>query len=93
MSTGDNVYLTAAPVLFDQTIFRPLRPLLAQGPLLGVVGAEVIASERGLGQQLAYLGSTFNVNGVWSLLFDLAVIGVLIMKLMNWIERRLLHWQ
>jgi NitT/TauT family transport system permease protein len=40
--------------------------------LLGVVGAEVIASERGLGQQLAYLGSTFNVNGVWSLLFDLA---------------------
>jgi NitT/TauT family transport system permease protein len=61
--------------------------------LLGVVGAEVIASERGLGQQLAYLGSTFNVNGVWSLLFDLAVIGVLIMKLMNWIERRLLHWQ
>ena len=38
VSTGDNVYLTAAPVLFDQTIFRPLRPLLAQGPLLGVVG-------------------------------------------------------
>lgn len=61
--------------------------------LLGVVGAEVIASERGLGQQLAYLGSTFNVNGVWSLLFDLALIGVLIMKLMNWIERSLLHWQ
>lgn len=61
--------------------------------LLGVVGAEVIASERGLGQQLAYLGSTFNVNGVWSLLFDLALIGVLIMKLMTWIERRLLHWQ
>jgi NitT/TauT family transport system permease protein len=30
---------------------------------------------------------------VWSLLFDLALIGVLIMKLMNWIERRLLHWQ
>jgi len=61
--------------------------------LLGVVGAEVIASERGLGQQLAYLGSTFNVNGVWSLLFDLALIGVLIMKLMSWLERRLLHWQ
>ena len=38
VSTGDNVYLAAAPVLFDQTIFRPMRPLLAQGPLLGVVG-------------------------------------------------------
>lgn len=60
---------------------------------LGVVGAEVIASERGLGQQLAYLASTFNVNGVWSLLFDLALIGVLIMRLMNWLEKRLLHWQ
>jgi NitT/TauT family transport system permease protein len=60
---------------------------------LGVVGAEVIAAERGLGQQLAYLGSTFNVNGVWSLLIDLAVIGVVIMKIMNWLEKRLLHWQ
>ena len=38
LSTGDNVYLAAAPALFDQMIFRPLRPLLAQGPLLGVVG-------------------------------------------------------
>jgi NitT/TauT family transport system permease protein len=33
------------------------------------------------------------VDGVWSLLFDLALIGVLIMKIMNWLERRLLHWQ
>lgn len=60
---------------------------------LGVVGAEVIASERGLGQQLSYLASTFAIDGVWSLLFDLALIGVLIMKAMNWLERRLLHWQ
>lgn len=61
--------------------------------LLGVVGAEVIASERGLGQQLAYLGSVFDINGVWSLLFDLVLVGVSIMKLMNWLERRLLAWQ
>lgn len=60
---------------------------------LGVVGAEVIASERGLGQQLSYLASTFDINGVWSLLIDLALVGVLIMKSMNWLERRLLHWQ
>ena len=60
---------------------------------LGVVGAEVIASERGLGQQLSYLASTFEINGVWSLMFDLALIGVLIMKLLNALERRLLHWQ
>lgn len=78
---------SAVPVLFSG-----LRLGLIYA-LLGVVGAEVIASERGLGQQLAYLGSTFNVNGVWSLLFDLALIGVVIMKLMGWIERRLLDWQ
>jgi NitT/TauT family transport system permease protein len=60
---------------------------------LGVVGAEVIASERGLGQQLSYLASTFAIDGVWSLMFDLALIGVLIVKLLSVIERRLLHWQ
>ena len=60
---------------------------------LGVVGAEVIASERGLGQQLSYLASTFAIDGVWSLMFDLALIGVLIVKLLNALERRLLHWQ
>jgi predicted phosphodiesterase len=38
VSTGDNVYLAAAPVLFDQTIFRPMRPLMSQGPFLGVMG-------------------------------------------------------
>lgn len=37
-SLGDNIYLAAAPVLFDRNLFRPLRPLLAQGPLLGVLG-------------------------------------------------------
>lgn len=37
-SMGDNIYLAAAPVLFDRNLFRPLRPLLAQGPLLGVLG-------------------------------------------------------
>jgi len=58
-----------------------------------VVGAEVIASERGLGQQLAYLASTFAIDGVWSLLLDLALVGVFLMKVMNWLERRLLHWQ
>ncbi len=40
--------------------------------LLGVVGGEIIASEKGLGQSLAYLGSTFNLNGVMALLLVLA---------------------
>ena len=32
--------------------------------LLGVVGAEMIAAEHGLGQTLAYLQSTFSMDGV-----------------------------
>ena len=61
--------------------------------LLGVVGAEIIASEKGLGQTLAYLGSTFDINGVMALLLVLALLGVTIVRSMTWLEKRLLHWQ
>lgn len=61
--------------------------------LLGVIGAEIIASEKGLGQSLAYLGSTFEVNGVMALLLVLALLGVAVVRTMTWIEKRLLHWQ
>ena len=61
--------------------------------LLGVIGAEIIASERGLGQWLAYLGATFDINGVMALLLLLALLGVAIVRLMTWLEKRLLHWQ
>lgn len=61
--------------------------------LLGVVGAELIAAERGLGQTLAYLQSTFNTNGVMALLFLLALIGLAVTAAMNWLEQRLLSWQ
>jgi NitT/TauT family transport system permease protein len=61
--------------------------------LLGVVGTEIIASEKGLGQTLAYLGSTFDINGVMALLVVLALLGVAIVRFMSWLEKRLLHWQ
>ena len=61
--------------------------------LLGVVGGEIIASEKGLGQSLAYLGSTFNINGVMALLLVLALLGVSVVKAMTYLEKRLLHWQ
>ncbi|MGJ7524037.1 ABC transporter permease [Variovorax sp. LT1P1] len=61
--------------------------------LLGVVGTEIIASEHGLGQWLAYLGSTFDINGVFALLLILALLGVTVVRLMTWLEKRLLHWQ
>ncbi|MBN9090486.1 MAG: ABC transporter permease [Reyranella sp.] len=61
--------------------------------LLGVVGAELLAAEHGLGQTLAYLQSTFNMDGVMGLLFLLAFLGLGVTLLMNRLERRLLAWQ
>lgn len=61
--------------------------------LLGVVGAELIAAEHGLGQTLAYLQSTFNMDGVMALLFLLALLGLGVTAIMNRIERALLAWQ
>lgn len=61
--------------------------------LLGVVGAELIAAEHGLGQTLAYLQSTFNTNGVMAVLILLALIGLSVTSGMNRLERRLLAWQ
>ena len=58
-----------------------------------LVGTEIIASEKGLGQTLAYLGSTFDINGVMALLLVLALLGVGIVRFMTWAEKRLLHWQ
>jgi NitT/TauT family transport system permease protein len=73
-------------------IFSGLRLALIYS-LLGVVGAELIAAERGLGQTLAYLQSTFNTNGVMAILFLLAVIGLCVTAGMNWLEQHLLAWR
>ncbi|WP_218509841.1 ABC transporter permease [Variovorax sp. dw_308] len=61
--------------------------------LLGVVGAEILASEHGLGQQVAYLTSTFDMSGVMGLLLLLALVGSLVTWSMNRLEVRLLAWQ
>lgn len=61
--------------------------------MLGVVGAEIIAAEHGLGQQLAFLQSTFNMNGVMALLFLLAGLGMVVTKGMDGLEHWLLRWQ
>jgi NitT/TauT family transport system permease protein len=61
--------------------------------LLGVVGAELIAAEHGLGQIVAYLQATFNVDGVMAILLLLALLGLGASSLMSRLERRLLAWQ
>ena len=38
VTTGDNSYLLALPQLVDRNIFRPLRPVMAEGPLVVTLG-------------------------------------------------------
>ncbi|MCC5859681.1 MAG: ABC transporter permease [Ectothiorhodospiraceae bacterium] len=74
------------------TIFSGLRLGLIYA-LLGVIASEIIAAQRGLGQLLTYLAGTFDTNGVFAVLFFLAIMSVILMKFMSWIEARLLRWR
>jgi NitT/TauT family transport system permease protein len=86
--------------LFFKVTLPSAVPVIASGlrlavifSLLGVVGGELIAAERGLGQQLAYLQSTFNMSGVFALLVVLSSLGLLVSTAMTRLERRLQRWQ
>lgn len=61
--------------------------------LLGVVAGEIIASEHGLGQLVAYLTSSFDINRVWAVIFVLAIVGVALSWLLLKLERKLLRWK
>jgi NitT/TauT family transport system permease protein len=74
------------------TIFAGLRLGLIYA-LLGVIGGEIIASQHGLGQMLTYLAGTFDTNGVFGVLFFLALLGVTLIKLMSVLENHLLRWK
>ena len=73
-------------------IFSGLRLALIFS-MLGVVGAEIIAAEHGLGQTLAYLQATFDMNGVMGLLVLLSMLGMLVTRGMTRLEKTLLKWQ
>jgi NitT/TauT family transport system permease protein len=74
------------------TIFSGLRLGLIYA-LLGVIGGEIIAAQYGLGQQLTYLAGTFDTNGVFGVLFVLALIGVTLTWTMSAVENHLLRWR
>ncbi|HEY1478781.1 MAG TPA: hypothetical protein VGF46_02065 [Gaiellales bacterium] len=52
LSAGDNSYLLAAPPLLDRAIFAPLRPLLAEAPMVAALGEHDLAWDRRLGGHL-----------------------------------------
>src|ERR1700704_4913900 len=61
--------------------------------LLGVIVAEILASNHGLGYVIASSAATFNTAGVFAGLITLAVVAWLFSAVMRNIEARLLRWK
>jgi NitT/TauT family transport system permease protein len=61
--------------------------------LLGVIVAEILASNHGLGYVIASSAATFNTAGVFAGLITLAVVAWLFGALMRKIEAKLLRWK
>lgn len=74
------------------TVFAGLRLGLIYA-LLGVIGGEIVAAQRGLGQLITFLAGTFQINGVFAVLLLLSLLGTGLTWLMSAAENRLLRWQ
>jgi NitT/TauT family transport system permease protein len=74
------------------TIFAGLR-LAFTYSLLGVIASEMIAASNGVGQDIVLYSSSFKINTVFAILFELMVIAIVVNWLFTLSERRLLVWQ
>lgn len=61
--------------------------------MLGAVGGEMIAGERGLGVRLQRDAGVFNTAGYFATLFMLIIISSILMALFQIIKRRMVRWQ
>ena len=61
--------------------------------LLGVIVAEILASNHGLGDLIAASAASFNTAGVFAGLITLAVVAWLFSLVMRKVEARLLRWK
>jgi len=61
--------------------------------LLGVIVAEILASNQGLGYLIESSASTFNTAGVFAGLVTLAVVAWIFSTAMSQVEARLLRWK
>ncbi|OXM23444.1 ABC transporter permease [Rhodococcus erythropolis] len=74
------------------SIFAGLRLGLIYS-LLGVVGAELIASKSGLGQQISASSNAFDLATVYAALIVLAIIAAAFNAIAGRIEKSILRWQ
>ncbi|WP_285705809.1 ABC transporter permease [Microtetraspora sp. NBRC 16547] len=73
-------------------IFAGLR-LSVVYSLLGVVLAEMLASQAGMGQLLQYYAGLFQVQGVFGVLICLSLLAVAGTAVVGAVENRILRWQ
>lgn len=74
------------------SIFAGLRLGLIYS-LLGVITAEIIAAQTGLGARILYFSAVFDIEGIYAILLVLAVIAGVLNSIMGIVERRLLRWR
>jgi NitT/TauT family transport system permease protein len=74
------------------TIFAGLR-LSFTYSVLGVIASEMIAAQSGLGQDLVYYSSSFQINTFFAILLLLMVASVLVNLAFARTQRFLLRWQ
>jgi NitT/TauT family transport system permease protein len=61
--------------------------------LVVAVAAEMLASNRGLGYLLVNASTQFDTAGTFAIIFVLMILGIILMALINLLERRLLRWK
>lgn len=61
--------------------------------LLGVVVAEILSSQHGIGYMISYSAGSFDTTGVFEGLLTLVILALALDQLTTALERRLLRWR
>jgi NitT/TauT family transport system permease protein len=59
--------------------------------LAGAIVGEFIGSQHGLGRLIEYAGQTYNIALIWSGVFTLSLLSIVLYLVTNWLERTLLR--
>ncbi len=57
--------------------------------MIGAVVGEYISADQGLGYQIYYAGTLYNLNAVWGGILALMLLAVLLDSAVGWVERRM----
>jgi len=57
--------------------------------MIGAVVGEYISAEQGLGYQIYYSGTLYNLNAVWGGILALMILALLLDSIVGWVERRM----